>query len=412
MPVVAAFSVYALGSAAIELYNGSVLGYRPIVDGLFESLFWLLSFLAAVAVVTSGDAAVASLRGFILPVIVAVPVAIGQALDIEAVIKFTTNAVSGKGFVENVADGDLLRAGGLVGGWTSFGAYLSGVFAAALALVILARTMKRPPPMLAFVVAGLCVVGLITTLTFSTALAFCLIFAACSRRLGFSLGVLASALAAVTLAFVAFGSRIQDRLQEQFDGTAGFVGWLPEWVPNTIGYRVYVWSNQTIPAVLERPITGWGNKVYVVTVEKYGAMDIDRMRPTGLIWSSPESQWFWTLMNGGVLGLLLLLVLLAGLARPLFQARKVRAASWLGIPVLWLFVSNVAIGFTAITITNKGLPGVLWPLVGFVVGLLALEFERAGSHEPGKAGLKRDRIDRFERKSKELNSGGFTTYDA
>ncbi|MFC9978798.1 O-antigen ligase family protein [Gordonia sp. NPDC127522] len=369
LPVFVAVAIFMTGSSIVEMYNASTLRYEPIVDSLVEPAFWFLSFVAACSVVTNSETAESLIKGFILPVFLAVPLAVAQVLDIEPVIRFTTLVVSGRGVADSVAEGELLRAGGLVGGWTSFGAYLTGVFAAAIALMILNRQRSEPLTILPLAVAVLCIVGLLTTLTFSTAIAFVVLLVGSARRLGFHPGVFAAAVGAVVLAVFAFGSRIRSRFAEQFDSSVGYVDWLPEWVPNTLGYRIFVWGSQTIPSILERPVTGWGNKVYLVTLQEFGAADVDRIRPAGLEWSSAESQWLWTLMNSGVLGLALLVILLCGILSPIRLGWRSSEARWIALPVALLLASNIAIAFTAIGLTNKGLPGTLWPLLGVVAAL-------------------------------------------
>ncbi|KRA25698.1 hypothetical protein ASD65_15655 [Microbacterium sp. Root61] len=374
-----AFVLLIVVSAAVELHNGYYLHYGAILNGLIEPIFWFLTYFAARTAITDVASAVAALKAFVLPIFIAAPISFAQALRFAPVLDLTVSIVSGEGFASAVEDGRLLRAAGLVGGWTSFGAYVSGVFAAALALLIMAKERGTRSDLYPFLVIGLCIASLLTTLTFSTTIAFVVILLGTLRRLGIRPGMLAALCVAGFAAAAIFGALISERIGQQFDGRTRFVEWIPEWVPNTIGYRAYVWIGQTVPTILERPVTGWGSKVYDATFGRSDALDPDRTVPTGLVWTSPESQWFATLMTSGIVGLVPLVLLLIAIAVVLWRGLKNRGSSWIATPVWWLFLANVAIGFTAISFTNKGLPGAFWPLVGIVA---ALSIPRRSNTDP------------------------------
>ncbi|WP_243226777.1 O-antigen ligase family protein [Microbacterium sp. CIAB417] len=368
-----ALILYILGTAAVEVYDGYLLKYSAILNGLIEPTFWFLAYMAARTTIGNQRDAQLVLRGLIIPIFLAAPLSFAQALNFGPAIQFTTSVVSGDGFASAVEDGNLLRAAGLVGGWTSFGAYVTGVFTAAIALLIIARERNQRSGIFPFAVIGLCILALLTTLTFSTTIAFVVILLGTFRRLGVRPGFLFAIVGAAIGAALLFGPLIAARIGEQYDGRERFVSWLPEWVPNTIGYRVHVWIDQTIPTIMQRPITGWGYKVYDATFGRTDVTDPDRVVPKTLQWTSPESQWFAALTTGGVLGLGFLLLLIVALGVVLWRGLHRAESSSVAAPVWWLFVANVGIGFTAISITNKGLPGMFWPLVGIVAALTLSE---------------------------------------
>jgi O-antigen ligase len=363
-----AFVLYIVVYCLLEAVNASELRYEARLTAAIEPTFWFLAYASARSVVGSIDEGVAAIRAFSMPVFLVAPIAIGQALHFEPITNLTSAIVTSDGFTNRLESGSLLRAVGLVGGWTSFGTYSTGLATAAVALLIAGRRYGVGRLGYPYVVLALAIAQLLTTLTFSTMIALLVVLFGAARylnlRAGFLFGLVVSAIVLIAL----FGGSLEERFGEQYDGRVRLIGWLPDWMPNTIAYRVYIWTSQTIPMILQRPWSGWGNGVYDA-LDPGGVGSLSRRVPSGNDWLSPESQWFGVLMNGGVIGLTSLLFLLVAAGALLWKARSVAEATWLAVPLFWFFIANLAICLTALNFTNKGLPGVFWPMVGIVSGI-------------------------------------------
>ncbi|MGH9073643.1 MAG: O-antigen ligase family protein [Acidimicrobiales bacterium] len=81
---------------------------------------------------------------------------------------------------------------------------------------------------------------------------------------------------------VAFGSYFGHRLHDEFTRTAGSAR--SSLVPQTIEYRLQIWTGQYFPAIGEHPVAGWGAEL-----------------PSNINWQYTESQYVTLLMEGGVL---------------------------------------------------------------------------------------------------------------
>lgn len=78
----------------------------------------------------------------------------------------------------------------------------------------------------------------------------------------------------------AFGSYLGSRLNSQFGSRAAAAHTL---MPQTIAYRIQVWTHQYFPVIGQRPLTGWGPVL-----------------PASVVWPFTESQYVTMLMAGGV----------------------------------------------------------------------------------------------------------------
>ncbi len=115
----------------------------------------------------------------------------------------------------------------------------------------------------------------------------------------------AVAIAAIVAALVG-GPYLDARLNSQYVASAG--SGQSSLVPQTLNFRWQVWTGQYLPAVVERPLTGWGQTL-----------------PDTISWPFTESQYLTVLMAGGVP----LLVLFGGelVALYRFGRRAARAES-------------------------------------------------------------------------------------
>lgn len=373
------FILFVIGTSFIEVSNSTILGFKPNLNSQIEPIFWFLTYFAARTIVEDVTSAISVLKGLVFPILVVAPISVAQLIGYSPVLEFTVSNVTADGLEGKLERGRSIRAVGLVGGWTSFGAYSSGVFAVAMALMIAEKRELTKPSQYPIWIIIASVVSVITTLTFGPIIAFLIVWLALVRYLGMKPSKLISLISAGIIFTTFFWVYVSDRFNEQFTVQARYQSWLPEWVPNTIAYRVEVWRNQTIPAILERPLTGWGRGVYDAALGGGISSEATRVTPTTLIWTSPESQWFAIMMTSGIFGLMLLFFLLVCAWNIFFKGLKQQQSSWLSLPSFWLFISNIGIAFTAVSLTNKGFTGVFWPLVGVSVALV-LQSEKASEH--------------------------------
>jgi PST family polysaccharide transporter len=153
---------------------------------------------------------------------------------------------------------------------------------------------------------------------------------------------LAFALAVVA---VGAGSFLAHRLGAQFSTTAGTGR--PAFIPQTLGFRWQVWTGQYIPAILQRPITGWGV-----------------ILPHSIRWPNPESQYIGYLIEGGVPLLVMFGFLFDGM---ICEAKRVTRSldhvdRALGEALLVTVVLLGVVNFNWPFLSNGGMPQMLWCL--------------------------------------------------
>jgi hypothetical protein len=109
-----------------------------------------------------------------------------------------------------------------------------------------------------------------------------------------------------------------------------------------------------VPAILERPLLGWGQGVYIELGEWLNG-------PRELVWRSAESQWLLTLMTGGLVELALLAWLLV---TAWLTLRRDPSADAFLLKALLLLA--VLVGVTVPVFTNVGFPLAFWTAVGSI----------------------------------------------
>jgi hypothetical protein len=98
---------------------------------------------------------------------------------------------------------------------------------------------------------------------------------------------------AAAISLVVVGPVLGQRLTEQFGVVAGSS---KGFQPQTVNFREQVWSQQYLPAIAKRPLTGYGEQL-----------------PASISWPYPESQYIAILIEGGYPMLIMYLVLLWGM---------------------------------------------------------------------------------------------------
>ncbi|WP_165067520.1 O-antigen ligase family protein [Marisediminicola senii] len=349
-----------------ELINARELRFAPDILNVISPLFYYMGYIAARISVRSYDQAVYFLRQFVWPILIATPLALGQSLGNPGITQLVLAVAPGAGATRRLENDGLTRATGLVGHWTGFGAYAVCVVAAAVALLIISKHLGLRRPRLALVTLLAAAMCVISTLTLSVAVAALAIVLCCWRSAGLGRQLLIAAGVLSATASVVFGSLIQARVDQQFTDRVSRISWLPDWVPDTLNYRARIWTEQTIPMVQDRPLTGWGTNLYEGV---YLGLEGQRVYPTQLLWHSPESQWLGSAMTFGLFGLCAQVVLLLAIAHLLISAHRERDSMLIARPILMLFVMSILVATTVPVFTNRGFPMAFWPLLGVLTGI-------------------------------------------
>jgi hypothetical protein len=244
----------------------------------------------------------------------------------------------------SVETGNTLRATGPFNNWAALAGYLFPILLVLCALSFagqLGRYRKW-----AFGVGLLVLIGLLITVEISAIVLALVGVAILARQYGLARRVLRYLAAAVVIGALVAAPFIAPRLNAEFSASAGssrHVG-----VPQTLAFRFDVWTEQYVPAIEARPLTGYGAQL-----------------PASIAWPYPESQYVAFLIEGGIPLFVLFAALgWAMLARSgdaaraadpfeqaLGRAAVLAVAGMLVMNLIWPFLSN------------GGLPQVLWCLL-------------------------------------------------
>jgi len=150
----------------------------------------------------------------------------------------------------------------------------------------------------------------------------------------------------IVVAGVVFGTTLAKRVDQEF--APGATSSQHSFVPQTLDFRWQVWTTQYIPAIEQRPLTGYGNVI-----------------PLTIQWQFTESQYVTLLMEGGVPLLAVFAVMTWAMVR------RARACARSPDPLDRALGQALAVGIVALAVmdivwpymTNGGLPQVLWALL-------------------------------------------------
>ncbi|WP_181133611.1 O-antigen ligase family protein [Rathayibacter sp. AY2B9] len=355
------FLLLLIAWGMLELVNSGELRHSPFIGVLLTvGVAYAATFPVRMVVRAPSDLA-PFLRGFSAPGVLVALIAIAQLLRVPGVNEVLVQITSSGGLAERLSSGWDIRGTSTIGHWTALGGYLACVIAASCVDLIIssAGTKLAPWPVAALTVLF---AGAVTTLTFATIGAAAVILALTALRLKARPVLVLSGAAVLAAGWLVLGQSIAARLEQQ-SGQSQYAIAQYSWLPQTIGYRVNIWVTETLPAIAERPLSGWGTQVYSAVDKGWP------VRPSSLVWVSPESEWMRTLIASGVLGLLPeVLLLLVAFAVVLRSRRMLGAAAV--FPVTILLVVLVVISTIHSHFSNPGVPLALWPLV-FAVAVAA-----------------------------------------
>ncbi|WP_148059112.1 O-antigen ligase [Rathayibacter sp. PhB127] len=371
----------------IEFVNSSELEHRPYLGVILTVGFGYTASIPVRMVIRGKIDLSPFLRGFALPGVAVSAIALAQLLRVPGVNALLVEFTSSGGLADRLASGWDIRGTSTIGHWTALGGYLACVIAATCVDLLISRSGTRLAGW-PIIVLAILFAGSITTLTFAVVGTAALIIALTALRLRARPSLVISSAGVVFAGWFFFGNSITERLAQQ-SGQSEYVVAQYAWLPQTIGYRMNIWVTETIPAIEERQLFGWGAQVYAAALKGWP------VRPQSLIWVSPESEWMRTLTASGMTGLVIEIVLLVAAFSALWRSRRTLGAAIVS-PVVVLLTSLVVISTIHSHFSNPGVPLALWPLV-FAIATAALRTQRQDEGPPIDTAVSNDRSRRSGR---------------
>ncbi len=363
------FAAFIYVRAVLELYNEISLGRPGLFTTTAQPMFVCACYLAARLVVHDREGLRRFLVGLTVPVVPSVLLGLAQLTGVGGASSFVMNLTGSQALINRAERQALTRASGLIGQWTDFGSFACAEIAIVAILIYLARSERRRA-LYPVVVLAAALVGVVSTLTFAVIAAAIAIVLLSARTVRIRPKFVIGAVAALILSAPLLIPFVVNRVQQEYVATNQTLSRSSGLVPETLVFRFGVWAHQTIPAVVERPITGWGQGVYT-------QLRTWTDGPTSIVWPYPESEWFQQLMTGGVVELLVFCALLISAYRALARAPKQVAK-----PLRVLIGSMALVGITVPCFSDVGLPVPMWAAVGAVISAApAMSSTRAATLE-------------------------------
>lgn len=338
------------GGAAMVLHPQPASG--DAVGVLLGPVPYLLLLLLVRSVATDAATVRAALRVLLLGAYPVCLVAVLQFFDVGPV-RSVVVALTGSGSAPLPGEGGVVRATGVFSHWHELGGYL--LMLVLLALTLLLRPGQRVLPRNALL-GVLALAG--TALAMTTTLVVIGGTLAGVLWLAHRHGVLRRTLGLLALAALAGGAVLGPNLVTRITGQFGARQPLYELgqtsvplLPQTISYRLQVWTEQYLPQVLHSPLVGWGPQL-----------------PAVISWRYTESIYLTLLMRGGVL---LLLAYAAFVVATWVVARRTPADASPERHAVATVVAVSAVLFAVMQtinpyFTSVGYPHVLWSLLGLL----------------------------------------------
>lgn len=351
----------ALGYVVVTVVftGGNLLLRRQAVDAdlvgkvIGPAQFLLLYRVVVVSLRTPGERRTALAAGLLASVPVSV-VALLQSLDVgptrELIIRYT-----GSSSVQSAAFAAIPRATGVFAHWHSLGGYLVVVLALGVALLFQRdRSVLSTGWLAAVLFLGSLAMAATATLVTIIGAAGAAIYI--GRRSGRGMRVLGGLAVVAAAAGLLLGPILNDRFSKQFNAPPAARAAGPSFLPQTIGFRLAVWTDQYIPVLRDNIIAGYGPGL-----------------PESVTWKSTESLYVSLLLRGGIplfAAFALLWATFWSEAKSMLYARTAETAAAARALAAVLLVS-LPLQLIHPYFLDAGFPQLLWGLVGVVAGARA-----------------------------------------
>lgn len=354
-----AFVSFIAVSAVIEYINAHQLNYEPGLISVFTDTFYVVTYLAARLTVNDMVSCAAFLRGFVWPAVPVAVIGLLQVSEVAFVMDVTMDLAPSDAVVNRLERSDTVRAWGLTGHWTGFGGYLTCVIAAHMCVMLIEHQLNNRVRKRHILTLTVLFAGVVSTLTFSVLISSLAIIVFSWRRLKLGLNGVVAVGSILVVALVALTPFLENRVEQQFDPAVS-ARELPPWLPSTVAYRLMIWEYETLPALFERPVLGWGSGVY-------DRNTTGRIYPTQLDWLSAESQWLSMAIGYGIVVTAVFALVVMFIGMNAFSAWKF-GDRYLE-PFLLLWVCLLATSFTVAIFTNRGAPAAIYAILGCIVAI-------------------------------------------
>lgn len=350
---------FASLSLATDVIDSLTLRVQMPVSAMADTVVITAAYFVARVSIRTEDGLRRLLLWMMVPGVAVALLAVAQIVDPDGIGMLVAEHTVSGGLNTRIENGWDIRATSTIGHWTALGGYLVCQVAINCALLILAASRGsryQPVYLLTLVVF---IMGAFATLTFAPIIVCLVVAAAAMFIVRKSLNLSTLIMCAPALALLAFLlPQILQRTEKQLGSGERLTSAFP-WLPESVAFRAEIWTNETVPAALHRPWTGWGSNVY-------GRLNTGTV-PSELLWGSPESEWFRTLVSGGILLLACQIALLVGAVY--WLSRGSAATNGWTTPILWAFIGIVIISFVHSHFANRGVPLALWPMVGGAIAV-------------------------------------------
>lgn len=372
----------------VEVFNALDVPHEVAVGAITTQLILWVSTWPARLVIRSQRDFRAFLLGLTLPAVLVSVLAIAQMLRIEAVAAWIATNVNAGGLESRLEAGRTdIRATSTIGHWTALGGYLA-VAGTLLCVELILRSGDHVRRTGVWLTVGILIifVGSVATLTFSTIAVLALVLLVTFLKLGARITWVVLGGAAGIVGWSVFGAEVAGRLDAQSVVSRQTADEL-QWLPSTVAYRVRIWQGETLPALDQRPLTGWGQAVY----------DFPSWTqfPTSLSWASPESQWLGLAMRGGIVMLVAFVIVLILIFFVLHRSRASLGGGY--IVVITMLVALLATGLINSPFSTNGVPQILWPAIGAVMSagcMRALPQGTISPHRVSSSGSRQESVER------------------
>lgn len=355
------FVTYLALKFVVEVYNSTNLEIAFAGTTWFDLAFGYFALLAARIVIRSPEGFWRFLLWFSIPASFVAIIAVLQIINIFDLNRILSNYVHSEGLETRLDKGWATRATSTIGHWTALGGYLCAITALVGCRMIRNSSLKISNTR-EYLMLAILLLGQFATLTFATIAVAVAISLFIFLRIGVRIQTLIVLAFCVGFTWIALGSLVTSRVNQQAN-EAKIAAQGYSWLPESVGFRLNVWFNESIPAALERPLTGWG-------IAAYRYIGTGRASDR-LIWISPESEWIRTVVSSGFIILALEMALVWVVWRTIASVNRATRDHAVE-PILIFYIGLILASFIHSHLSNRGVPLALWSTVGAVLALAEL----------------------------------------